>query len=59
MDVFSQGDASLALGKRMSKPFGLFKTPIDPVNHNRLPANSGDVPNDFRAKIRTRIIMTR
>jgi hypothetical protein len=24
MDVFSQGDATLALGYRMYKPFGLF-----------------------------------
>ncbi len=32
--VFSQGDAVLALGYRMYKPFGLFKTPIDPVDHN-------------------------
>jgi hypothetical protein len=27
MDVFSQGDAALALGYRMYKPFGLF-TPL-------------------------------
>jgi len=34
MGIFSQGDAALALGYRMYKPFGLFKTATDPVSHN-------------------------
>jgi len=33
MDAFSQGDATLALGWRMYKPFGLFIL-LDPVDHN-------------------------
>jgi hypothetical protein len=44
MDVFSQGDAALALGWRMYKPFGLFPPPMIRLIVTILPTNSGDAP---------------
>jgi hypothetical protein len=53
MDVFSQGDAALALGYRMYKPFGLF-TPhrisyrsLDPVDYTHPSHNFGRCTRDI------------